>query len=122
MRIEEGEHTANVEQEARAEFLERFRKALYAKNAFTEGREMTIVYRIVLYDPGDQGARYLLGYGAGEGELIVEASFLDSADAEVARIETSGRLTMGTFGGDFRDTYNRVIKEIVAYAKSNFSR
>lgn len=120
MSIVEGDHTANVPEKERAEFRKRLERKLYARRAFTRGSGMTVEYRIVLYDKGSQLQRYWLGYGAGEGEMIVEATFR-SGGREAAKIETSGRLSMGSFGGSFRDTYNRVIKEIVAYATSNFA-
>lgn len=118
--IVEGEHTANVSEKELAEFKKRFEKKLYGRGTFDRGSGMTVEYRIVLYDKGSQGARYWLGYGAGEGEMIVEATFR-TGGREAAKIEASGRLSMGSFGGNFRDTYNRVINEIVAYAKSNFA-
>jgi hypothetical protein len=120
MRVVEGQHTANVPEEEQEEILERFTEAVYEKGAFVQGEEMTLEYRIVLFDPGSQFGRYLIGFGAGEGEIIVETTFRDQAQEMVAKIECSARLTAGTFGGGFRDAYNRVIEEAVTFATNNF--
>jgi hypothetical protein len=116
----ESRHTANMSPEDRQLFRKKLAAALYEDGQFTEGGEMVIEYRILLHDPGDQAARYFIGLGAGEAEVIVEVSFLDQHGEQVSEIECSGRLTMGTFGGDFHAAYDKVVEEIVSYVESNF--
>ncbi|MHC5002441.1 MAG: DUF4410 domain-containing protein [Planctomycetota bacterium] len=120
MRIVEAAHTAEVPLEEREVLREKLETALRKDGLFLDGDAMTLEYRVTLYDPGDQFARYMVGMGAGEGEIIVEVAYKDPAGVRVARVECSGRLTMGSFGGNFRAAYDKAVEEIVTYAESNF--
>lgn len=116
------ENTADVPPEQAKVFAERLRGAMYKDKSFAEGGDLLVEYRVLVFDPGDRGLRYLVGFGAGEGEMVVETTYRDAGGRELSKIETSGRVTMGWFGGDFKDAYDRIIEKVVQFTKSTFDQ
>ena len=120
LKIIEARHAVDVPDKRRANFLDRFRRAMYEKGAFKPGEEMTIEYRFLVYDEGSRVKRHVIGFGAGEAEILVQAVFKDTTGQPLGRVETTGRVTSGIVGGDFKDAFNRAAEKIAAYAAETY--
>lgn len=83
---------------------------------------MTIRYRFVQYNAGNQFTRWFWGGigNAGEGTLTVEAKYFDSQGKEICVIQSEGKIGSGFFGGSFDYAMDKAAKEIVEYTKANF--
>ncbi|HXG52541.1 MAG TPA: DUF4410 domain-containing protein [candidate division Zixibacteria bacterium] len=118
----EGNSTVSVPADVKSTFHQKLEDYLYAENAFEKGKELTIRYRFIQFDPGSQFTRWFWGGigNAGEGSLTVEARFYDTAGNELATIQSEGRIGSGFFGGDFSFAVDKAAEKIAEYAKVNF--
>lgn len=96
-------------------------KDVFAKNNYKNSSGLKIKYSFLGYDEGNQFVRYMVGFGAGSGKLVVKTTFIDSNTGEViGSIETEGTLAMGVFGGDFDGAIEKVANDIYEFAKNNY--
>jgi len=56
----------------------------------------------------------------GEGSLTIETKFYDSADKELATIQTEGRIGSGFFGGSYGEALDKAAEKIAEFARTNF--
>ena len=120
--------TVEMPDKERAMLRSKIDKALTAKGGFRQGPDLTISYRVVQLDFGNQFERHFWnGLGrAGEGSITVEVKYFGpggeqrSDTGPIARTEVRGGITSGAFGGSFNEVYNRVAKDIRDYAIKNF--
>jgi len=117
--IETGDDTVAVEDGLAEYYEEKLREYLYAEDGFSEGDELTIRYRFIQLDKGSRAARYIIGFGAGKGELTIETVFLDSEGVEVARIQSGGEIAVGFAGGSFREAVAKAAEKTADYAREN---
>ena len=96
-------------------------EALYSENHFQRGRELTIRWRLVGYHEGSRALRYLVGFGAGQGKIVVQAIFLDPRGKEVGAIKAEGSITMGAFGGSYETALSKCADAIAEYATKTFA-
>ncbi len=120
MKIEHGEDTVKVEEEYQAFFRERLAENLFGEGGFTEADGMTLRYRFIQVNDGSRFQRYMLGPIAGKGTMAIEIVYLDSAGAEISRVETGGEISGGVFGGSFKSALKKAAKETSEYARSNY--
>ena len=60
----------------------------------------------------------MVGFGAGKSFLTLKCKFIDKETDEVLSIVTfDGELSMGMFGGSYKNTYVEVAASIVEYLK-----
>ena len=118
----EGSSPLNVPGEVKSEFQRKLEEYLYADKAFEKGKELSLRYRFIQFDPGNQFTRWFWGGigNAGEGSLTVEAKFYDAANNELAMIHSDGRIGSGFFGGDFSYAVDKAAEKIAEYTKVNF--
>jgi len=118
----EGASPVSVPADVKATFQQKLEEYLYAEKAFDKGKELTIKYRFIQFDPGNQLTRWFWGGigNAGEGSLTVEAKFYDAANKELATIQSEGRIGSGFFGGDFSYAVDKAAEKIAEYTKVNF--
>lgn len=121
IRVERGEDTVPVPPEPAAYLEKRINDYLFASNSrFSRGDGIILRYRFLKLDEGDRALRYIVGFGAGKGEMTVEVTYLDMQGTELARAEFESELSMGFFGGDFDQAISSAAKEIADYTKANF--
>lgn len=84
------------------------------------GSTLTIQGRLVGFDPGSQAARYWAGFGAGEGSIVVEVTFVDEAGAVVAKGAAFGSVTGGWFGGSLNSAGKRAAKAVVDFVNERY--
>lgn len=108
--------------DVKATFQQKLEEYLYAEKTFDKGKELTIKYRFIQFDPGNQFTRWFWGGigNAGEGSLTVEAKFYDADNQELATIQSEGRIGSGFFGGDFSYAVDKAAEKIAEYTKVNF--
>ena len=97
-------------------------KAFYEKGVFKRGDKLTVKYGFMTYDKGSQAARYFLGgLGGGEAKMVIGAEFYDADGNLLAKIQSSGWLNGGIFGGSSSSAVKKAAEEIANYAKANFA-
>ncbi len=118
----EGNSPVSIPAEVKSTFQQKLEEYLYAEKAFEKGKELTIKYRFIQFDPGNQFTRWFWGGigNAGEGSLTVEAKFYDADNKELATIQSEGRIGSGFFGGDFSYAVDKAAEKIAEYTKLNF--
>jgi len=83
------------------------------------GERLMIDGRIGDYDPGDRTARWLLGFGAGEGKITAQVTFLDASGNTISRGVATGLVQWGFAGGSMDSAANELAEAIVDFvAKS----
>lgn len=121
VRIEAGADAASVKQSGRNTFERELKDFLFtAGSGFTPGDALTIRYRFVAYDEGDQFQRWMASGLAGKGELKVEAVFLDTDQRELGKITVDGSISAGVLGGDFNDVIGKAAKNLADYTIKTF--
>lgn len=85
------------------------------------GRTITVQGRLIGFDPGSQAARYWVGFGAGEGSIVAEVTFLDESGTPVAKGAAWGTVSGGWFGGSLNSAGRRVAKAVVDFVDDNYS-
>jgi len=104
-----------------ASITQYLRERLEGKVWFKGGGEtLTIKGLVVGFDPGSQAARYFIGFGAGSGEIIVDAVFSDTSGTQVARANAKGSVSGGLLGGSTSSACDRVAKAIMDFIKANY--
>lgn len=91
--------------------------------SMTGGSVLVCDGRIVQYDPGSRGMRWVAGplLGTGKGSLIINMKFVDKASGKaLAESNFEGEIVGGFLGGGFEDTYKEVAKQITQFIRSNF--
>ncbi len=88
------------------------------------GKELTLKYRFIQFQEGSQFERWFWGGigNAGEGSITCEVLFLDPAGAEVAKIQSEGRIGSGFFGGSIHDALGKMGEEVGKYTVQHFGR
>jgi hypothetical protein len=92
----------------------------------TGGSEESIVLlngRVVQYNPGNRGMRYLTGplWGVGRGSVIVNIKVIEKGSGkELADSSFEGEIKGGVFGGGIDETYDKIAEEIVQFIKANY--
>ena len=92
----------------------------------TGGKDESVVLlsgRVVQYNPGSRGMRYLTGplWGVGKGSIIVNVKFIEKVSGkELADSSFEGEIKGGFFGGGIDETYEKIAEEIVHFIKSNY--
>lgn len=79
--------------------------------------------RVVQYNPGNRGMRYLTGpiWGVGRGSVIVNVRFVEKGSGkELADSNFEGEIKGGFFGGGIDETYEKIAEEIIQFIKSNY--
>ena len=115
---EEGRSTAPAEIASRFQRL--LDEALYSEKHFARGSELKIKWQIAAYDEGSRALRYMVGFGAGKGKVVVKARFFDANNRELGSIQSEGSITMGAFGGSYETALRECADAIANYAKQNF--
>lgn len=117
-----GDSTVTVDPQASQAFETHLRNYLYAgKGAkFSEGDQLTISYRFVQLNKGNQATRYFIGFGAGKGTLTIEVTFKSRDGRQLGKINVGGEISGGFFGGDFESAIDKAAQQAASYALNNF--
>ncbi|HTM07489.1 MAG TPA: DUF4410 domain-containing protein [Verrucomicrobiae bacterium] len=120
--VAESNSTVSVPAEVKSDFQSRLDKYLYGEGGFQRGQELRVRYRFIQYEPGSQFGRWFMGGlgNMGEGSLTIETKFYDSADKELATIQTEGRIGSGFFGGSYGEALDKAAEKIAEFARTNF--
>ena len=120
----QGKSTVEVPEEVVKTLETKVAEFLYKEGGYTKGPELTITYRFLPYNPGNQFNRWFWGGigNAGQGSLTVEAIYTDSSQQQCGKIQCEGIISSGLFGGDFSFAVEKVANEISEYTKKNFPK
>jgi hypothetical protein len=99
------------------------RAALADRKLFLESTgsgKLVVQGRITQFDPGSQAARWMIGLGAGSGEIVAEIRFNDADGGEVARGTAVGGVSAGLAGGSLNSAVKRLVDAVVGFIQSNY--
>ena len=120
--VEASQETSTVP--VAADIVTRFQlvldEALYDENHFQRGNQLKIKWRMAAFDEGNRALRYLVGFGAGKGKIVVTAKFYDQQGHEVGAIKSQGSIIGGAFGGSYQSAMSVCADAIGKYARDNF--
>jgi hypothetical protein len=97
-------------------FLEKLESMLYTKD-FYRGNELTLRWRVTKCHRGSRALRYLVGFGAGRAEMLVEAVVVDAKGKVIGNGVAEGDQTMGVMGGSFASAVEEAAEETAAIAR-----
>jgi hypothetical protein len=117
---EENSAVSPAPQSIRNRFQLLLDEALYSEGHFQRGTQLTIKWQVVKYDEGIRALRYVVGFGAGQGKIVVKARFLDEKGRQIAAIQSEGTITMGAFGGAYETALSKCADAIGKYTKETF--
>ena len=122
VQVTEWRSPVEVPSKVTSEFANKLNQYLFKEEGFQKGPELTIMYRFIQYDPGNQFTRWFFGGlgNAGEGSLTVEAKYVDATDNELATINVEGRIGSGVFGGALSNAVDKAAEKLAEYTKTNF--
>ncbi len=120
--IEHGKDTVTVDAKASTGYESKLDELLFDSDVFAEGSELTVRYRFIQFDPGSQAARYFVGMGVGKGSMTIETVFLNEQGDEIAKIQSTGEISAGMFGGSFTEAVDKAAQETAEYAQMHFSK
>jgi hypothetical protein len=83
------------------------------------GKKLIITGKLISFDPGSQAARYIIGFGAGSGEIVTEVTFADESGEMVARGSAVGGVSAGWFGGNVNSAAKRLADAIFKFIAAN---
>ncbi len=114
--------TTQVPEQYQRKFETALANTLYSKSGFSRGGEMTIRYRFLQCEEGNQFARWLTGGlgNTGEGSLLVEARILDNKGKTLSKIQTEGKIGSGLCGGSFDHAILQASSRLAEYVINNY--
>lgn len=96
VRIAAGQHAVGVKLDDVRGFEAELKARLYAKDAFTEGNDLTVEYSFINYDAGTQVKGYTLGLVEKPGMQVL-IRYLGPDGAELSKIAVGGHIQIGNF-------------------------
>lgn len=103
--------------------MEQLRKSGAFDAVSSERGIIALNVTVVSFDAGNQMERWFWGGlgNAGEGDLQLETSFIDSESGqELGKIRSQGTITSGALGGSIDIAYKNAVKQIVEYTVLKF--
>lgn len=89
-------------------------------NLFADsGPALIIQGRILGFDEGDQATRFLIGFGAGKGQMTAEVTLLNESGTVLARGIAVGEVTGGLIGGNLKVAARYLARGIMEFVKAN---
>jgi hypothetical protein len=81
-------------------FVQRLERELYDEN-FTRGNDLVLTWKCTEVNAGNRALRYFVGFGAGAGVVVIQATLADAKGHVLGTKELKGVQTIGMFGGSF---------------------
>jgi hypothetical protein len=97
-------------------FVQKLESMLYTKD-FYRGNDLTLRWQITKCNRGSRALRYLVGFGAGRAEMLVEAMIVDSKGKVIGNGVADGDQTMGVMGGSFASAVEEAAENTAAIAR-----
>lgn len=117
--VQSSSSTITVPEEVNAQFKNSLENYLIEEVEFKRGCDLTISYRFISVNEGNQLVRWFMkGLGsAGRGDMVIEATYINQAGQVIAKIRSESEISTGIFGGSFRCAIDRAAKEIANHAR-----
>lgn len=112
----EAPESVRIKPEDHRLFVEKLDSMLYKKD-FYRGNDLTLRWRITKSDRGSRALRYLVGFGAGRAEMLVEAIVVDSKGKVIGNGVADGDQTMGVMGGSFASAVEEAAEKTAEIAR-----
>jgi hypothetical protein len=116
IQVTEAPASLRIKAEDHRVFIEKLESQLYT-NDFYRGNDLTLRWQITKCDRGSRALRYLVGFGAGRAEMLVEAVILDSKGKVIGSGVADGDQTMGVMGGSFASAVEEAAEKTAAIAR-----
>ena len=118
--LEENTVGTNISSEQKKVFVKKLTE-LFLKDKYTQGSGIKIKYSFLAYNEGNRFVRYMIGFGAGKGKIIVKTTFYDAqTNQPLGETETEAELSMGLFGGSMDETFESAAEDIYKFVKSHY--
>lgn len=116
------ESTVSVDDENVAYTQRKMEEAFFGGDTplFEEGDGITVNYRYLTFDEGNQVTRYLVGPLAGGSKVVLEVDFVGPDEEVLATVRGEGTVSGGFFGGSNKSGIDGAIEEIADYAAAQF--
>ena len=106
------------------EKIDYFQKKLtemFEKDNYKQGQGLKIKYSFRAYNEGNRFVRYMIGFGAGKGKMVINTKFYDATTGiKLSETDTEADVSMGLFGGSFDEALDKAVEEIYKFAKNNY--
>lgn len=100
-----------------AQLIKKMEKAkLFQKGT---GGRLLITGQLGEYDPGDRTARWLVGFGAGEGHITATVSFADASGNVFCCGTAAGRVQFGLAGGSMSSAVDELSEAIIRFLQTS---
>lgn len=87
---------------------------------FEQGEGITVNYRYIAFDEGNQVTRYLMGPIAGGSKVVLEVDFVGPDGEILSTVRGEGTVSGGFFGGSNKSGIDGAIDEVADYAAAQF--
>jgi hypothetical protein len=98
-------------------FVEKLESLLYAKDFYRAANDLTLRWQITKCHRGSRALRYLVGFGAGRAEMLVEAVVVDPKGKVIGNGVADGDQTMGVMGGSFASAVEEAAENTAEIAR-----
>jgi hypothetical protein len=98
-------------------FVAKLESMLYAKDFYRGDKDLSLRWQITKCDRGSRALRYLVGFGAGRAEMLVEAVVVDAKGKVIGSGIADGDQTMGVMGGSFASAVEETAENTAAIAR-----
>jgi hypothetical protein len=97
-------------------YVEKLDSLLYAKD-FYRGNDLTLRWQLTKCNRGSRALRYLVGFGAGRAEMLVEVVIVDAKGKVIGNGVADGDQTMGVMGGSFASAVEEAAEKTAEIAR-----
>ena len=120
--IEENNIGTNISAEQKKVFEKKLTE-LFLKDKYTKGDGLKVKYSFLAYNEGNRFVRYMIGFGAGKGKIVIKTTFYDARTNQIlGETETESELSIGLFGGSMDETFESAAEDIYKFAKTNYMK
>jgi hypothetical protein len=116
IRVTEDPASLHIKAEDHRIFVEKLESMLYT-NDFYRGNDLTLRWRVTKSDRGSRALRYLVGFGAGRAEMLVESVVVNSKGKVIGSGVADGDQTMGVMGGSFASAVEEAAEKTAEIAR-----
>jgi hypothetical protein len=116
IRVTEDPASLRMKAEDQRVFVDKLESMLYTSD-FYRGDDLTLRWRVTKCDRGSRALRYLVGFGAGRAEMLVESIVVDRKGKVVGNGVADGDQTMGVMGGSFASAVEEAAEKTAAIAR-----
>ncbi len=124
--LEKGEHPVAVPAKVDSAFFTTLENKIYKKISrkpkLGDIPDVILQYQFIQFDGGNQLARWWFGGlgDAGQASVVIMLTFFDAEYNKLGRVQVSGEISSGYYGGKFSDVFANMQNEIIDVCTNSF--